>query len=109
MKTRIAFAALALVLAPAAALAEPGVLLQPNGRSAVASSAGLDLTKEADAQAMAQRIHAAASRVCRPQNRAVLSREIALCREAAVARALATLRAPLVTAAVEHRRGARLG
>ena len=101
-------------LIAAAALAAPPVAhaeamaLEPNGRSVIASTAGLDLSRAEDADVMAERIHAAARRVCRP-GRTAPSAEVRLCREAAVSQALARLQAPRVTAALETRKRVRLG
>jgi UrcA family protein len=103
-----AFLAAAALAAPAGAYADNMTLLQPNGRTAIASTAGLDLSREEDAEVMADRIRVAARRVCRP-GRTVPTAELRLCRQTAVSQALARLQAPRVTAAMEAGQRVRLG
>lgn len=92
-----------------AALSAPAVsVAQPAPPSVVLRHADLDLSEPAAAREMLRRIRAAAGRVCAPHetsHAAILAADA--CRREAVARGVARLNAPAVTAAYGPASGAR--
>jgi UrcA family protein len=91
----------ALVLLPVAAHAGEG---EVSKRTTVVSYADLDPSREADARVLLRRLGHASARVCRGDER-VETTATRRCREAAVADAVRSIRAPLLSRL--HDRGAR--